>query len=329
MQSTIREDAVNLTTLTIGDGSVIVDRVRSIKEVWIDDAGNNNGKGRVQLNEMSREELYEDYPDPIADISNDAPCFYAIDIIRDTSTEINETRRRIQFRPPADFAYTLEVVGSFLTPRLGDLSDIFINDNAVQNKAFTSTIGNWTQDSGGVLASASSGQTGNGGRYTVGASPSTTLMSLTIGLKKLVIGREYTLTFYSKLETAWNGGIVTVTIGTKTSTYTPTSSFVLQTFTFTPTTTSASIAFTCASTPTQNDILWIDTFDYVEVGVQETYWTEVYPETLVLAALHELEASYRNSEGTNDYMTQIEKKLFGVDDELVHEEAQNIRQMGG
>lgn len=329
LQPTDKSEAIRTATLTIADASYIVDRVRSIKEVWIDDLGSNKSKGRSQLLEMDRSVLYAEWADPIADITNDRPTHYAIDTLRDTALEINETRRRIQFRPPADFAYTLEIKGSFLSPRLGDLSDIFINDNFVDNKAFTSGIGDWTEGSGGVLASTASGQAGNGGRYTVGAAPSTTLMSLTTGLKKLIIGREYTLTFHSQFVTNWDGGIVTVTVDGQTATYTPTSSFVLITFTFTAVATSASIAFTCASAPTQNDILWIDTFDYVETGVQESSWTEIYPEILVLASLHELEGAYRNNEGRNDYMKQINERLDGIDHELVFEEAFNISQMGG
>ena len=329
LQPTNRSQAIESAVLSIGDGAHTFDRCRSIEEVWIDDLGANDGKGKVLLISMDRAQLFDNWADPIADITNARPTHYAPDVLRKVSTEINETRRSVLIRPPTDFAYTIEVKGSFLSPRLGNLSDIFISDDFVDDKIFTGGIGGWTQGSGGVLASTSSGQTGNGGRYTVGASPSTTLMSLTTGLKKLVIGREYTVTFHSQLETNWDGGLVTVTIDGQTATYTPTSSFVLITFTFTAAATSASIAFTCASAPTENDILWIDTFDYVEVGVEETYWTEVYPEALVIASLHELEINYRNKEGTNDYLVQIEKKLKGIDHELVFEEAYGISQMGG
>ena len=328
LQPTNRSLAVETAVLTIGDSDHTFDRCRSIEEVWIDDAGGNENKGKTPLVKMSRAQLFDNWADPVANISNGRPTHYAPDILRDVSTEINETRRRILIRPPVDYAYTIEVKGSFLSPRLGNLSDIFISNDFVDNKAFTGGIGAWTQGSGGVLTSASSGQSGNGGKYVVGATPSTTLMSLTTGLKKLVIGREYTVTFYSKLETNWDGGLVTVTIDGQTATYTPTSSFVLITFTFTAAATSASIAFTCASAPTASDILWIDTFDYVEVGVEETYWTEVYPDALVLASLHELEANYRNREGTKDYLVQIEEKLKGIDHELVFEETYGISQMG-
>lgn len=51
----------------------------------------------------------------------------------------------------------------------------------------------------------------------------------------------------------------------------------------------------------------------------ESYWTEVHPETLVLAALYILEGQYRNSEGMNDWIKQIQMTLTAIDHDSVED----------
>lgn len=142
----------------------------------------------------------------------------------------------------------------------------FTGANKTDNQGFTAGIGDWVQGTGGTLASTAGGQAGNGGRYTVGGAPSTTLMSLVAGLTNLVVGRQYRLTYYMKYETAWNGGNVTCTIDGQTKVTTPTTSYVEQQLDFEAAATTPTIAFTCASGPTTSDILWIDTFELTELS---------------------------------------------------------------
>jgi len=142
----------------------------------------------------------------------------------------------------------------------------FSGANKADNQGFTAGIGDWTQGAGGVLASTAGGQTGNGGQYTVGAAPSTTLPLLNAGLDNLVAGRKYRLTFYSKFLTNWDGGNVTMTIDGQTVVYTPTASFTLVQLDFVAAATTPDIALTCASGPTLADILWIDTFELSEMS---------------------------------------------------------------
>lgn len=60
-----------------------------------------------------------------------------------------------------------------------------------------------------------------------------------------------------------------------------------------------------------------------------TYWTEVHDMTLVWAALYELEMSYRNTEGANDWLAGIERDLIDVDKDTVAQENAQVDQMEG
>ena len=51
-------------------------------------------------------------------------------------------------------------------------------------------------------------------------------------------------------------------------------------------------------------------------NVDENFWSVLYPEVLVMAALRELEIFYRNSEGVRDWTMAIESKLLGIDKDL-------------
>lgn len=142
----------------------------------------------------------------------------------------------------------------------------FSGASKADNQGFTAGIGDWTQGSGGTLASTAGGQTGNGGKYTVGVSPSTTLPLLNAGLDNLVVGRKYRLTFYAKYETAWGGGNLTATIDGQTVVAALTTSFALFQLDFVAAGTTPTISLTCASAPTAADILWIDTFELTELS---------------------------------------------------------------
>ena len=164
---------------------------------------------------------------------------------------------------PTDGDMELYVDTPTNAPTVGEVTggSFFTGVNATDNKGFDAGIGDWVQGAGGVLASTVGGQTANGGEYTVGASPSTALPSLSTGLEPLIIGKTYYIEYYLKYDTAWAGGDVTLTIDGQTVVHTPTTSFVKKTLSFTAVGTDPAISLTCASTPTSGDILWIDTFE--------------------------------------------------------------------
>jgi len=147
--------------------------------------------------------------------------------------------------------------------------ELFVGNNAINNKDFTTDIGDWDALTGGVLTSAAGGQAGNGGKYVVGASPSTSLLKLddALGtvLTYLEVGKKYRIIVYAKKGAAWGGGVVTIKCdGQEKALPVLTADFVMTVFDFTATGTDATITIDCASAPTQNDELWIDTLGFVQ-----------------------------------------------------------------
>lgn len=59
------------------------------------------------------------------------------------------------------------------------------------------------------------------------------------------------------------------------------------------------------------------------------YWTDLQPMILIMSALYQLEVSYRNTEGANDWMLSIEKQITTLDFDNVEQDAVDIDQMGG
>lgn len=54
-----------------------------------------------------------------------------------------------------------------------------------------------------------------------------------------------------------------------------------------------------------------------------SFWSVVHPELLVLATLHQLEVFYRNSQGANDYLSQIMQLVRNLDNDTVSEAIAN------
>lgn len=148
-------------------------------------------------------------------------------------------------------------------------ASLFVGNNATNNKAFTTDIGDWDALTGGTLTSTTGGHTDNGGKYVVGASPSINLLKLddTLGtvLTYLEIGKKYRVTIYAKEGTAWNGGAVTIKCDGQSKVLTGLdTTFKLFVFDFTAAGTDATITIDCASGPTVADELWIDTLEFVQ-----------------------------------------------------------------
>ena len=60
-----------------------------------------------------------------------------------------------------------------------------------------------------------------------------------------------------------------------------------------------------------------------------SFWLQVYPEVLLMAALRMLELFYRNSEGVKDWEAGIGSALSGMDKDAAEEEMAGISEMGG
>ncbi len=61
----------------------------------------------------------------------------------------------------------------------------------------------------------------------------------------------------------------------------------------------------------------------------ENYWTQLYEDILVFATLYKLELSYRNTEGSKDWLNAINSALFGIDADLVDQVSSGDNQMIG
>lgn len=61
----------------------------------------------------------------------------------------------------------------------------------------------------------------------------------------------------------------------------------------------------------------------------KSFWSEVYPSILLKAALYELEAFYRNSEGAKDWDNALRVDISGLDMDAADQESAEINQIGG
>jgi len=61
----------------------------------------------------------------------------------------------------------------------------------------------------------------------------------------------------------------------------------------------------------------------------ENYWSQLYEDILIYAALYKLEGSYRNTEGKNDWLNMLNDAIFGIDLDIAEQEASGRSQMVG
>ena len=66
----------------------------------------------------------------------------------------------------------------------------------------------------------------------------------------------------------------------------------------------------------------------LDTDTSSNIWSELYPDTLVKAALYELEVFYRNTEGANDWLNAIQADLIAAEQLEVFEEIHNKDEMG-
>ena len=199
---------------------------------------------------------------------------------------------------------TIDITGTGIT-----IPSLFIGDNAADNKAFTESIGDWDQLTGGVLTSITGGQAGNGGKYIVGASPSKNLLKLDDAngtvLTNLEAGKRYRISIYAKKGTEWNGGKVTIKCdGQSEELPNLTTEFSQTVFYFTATGADATITIDCGNTPTEGDILWIDTLEFV----QYTGIAGGYTVTLTISATADY---YKNNYLGIKYASEQVDNLWG------------------
>ena len=107
-------------TLTIGDSTWEFADCRSVEWVRIFDTDD----GFFKLTKRTRDWIRQTFNEPVADITQDVPEWYAIDVIRVPITEGKELLRGIIFMPPADKAYRIDLEGLFWSKTLALDADI-------------------------------------------------------------------------------------------------------------------------------------------------------------------------------------------------------------
>jgi hypothetical protein len=61
----------------------------------------------------------------------------------------------------------------------------------------------------------------------------------------------------------------------------------------------------------------------------ESFWSVVHPEVLLMAAMHQVEIMYRNTEGANDWLAAIQQEVVGLGKDFVEEHIAEVDQMEG
>ena len=61
----------------------------------------------------------------------------------------------------------------------------------------------------------------------------------------------------------------------------------------------------------------------------ESFWSVVHPEILLMAAMHQMEIMYRNTEGAKDWLNAINNEVVGLGKDFVEEGIAEVDQMEG
>ena len=67
----------------------------------------------------------------------------------------------------------------------------------------------------------------------------------------------------------------------------------------------------------------------LESDTDESYWSQVHPNVLIMGALREVEVFNRNSQGINDWETAIQLEVGGIAKDFVEEMISDVDQMEG
>ena len=121
LQDTPHSTAELAKTLTIGDSTWEVANLRSIESFWINDTADT---GWSLVTKKPLKWIRNNFSEPVADITNGVPQYWAPDIIRVPVTEGKEKLRGIIFMPPTDGAYSARLDGKYWSKVLSADADI-------------------------------------------------------------------------------------------------------------------------------------------------------------------------------------------------------------
>jgi hypothetical protein len=67
--------------------------------------------------------------------------------------------------------------------------------------------------------------------------------------------------------------------------------------------------------------------DQLTDDTDKSYWSEVHPDVLIMAAMRMVEVVNRNSQGVNDWDMAIANAVSGIGKDLVEEEIAEVTQI--
>lgn len=65
------------------------------------------------------------------------------------------------------------------------------------------------------------------------------------------------------------------------------------------------------------------------IDADVSYWTEQYPDMLILAAMYKLETFYNNREGANGYLEMLNQSLRGLDADIAEQSISQVNRIEG
>lgn len=298
--------------LLTGEYKVTLDKMRSIESVW---ATGTNGK-RVELIKEDLDTLRIEYEKDWDSEDTGSPAYYASGVHRlapsqqqetedsfdgrddykGISFQINEGYDTLIVAPPVDELHTITVFGEFYSPELGldvaAVGGLTLTGLPVADEIITidSTVFTWKAASGGTT------------EITIGA----TIAECLTNAIAIINAHAVTATASSA-----RGTILRITWDTAG-------------------TAGNSIVFT--TTVTLSSIDGSGTLGGSQSGttITESWWTRMEPFALVYATNWFIETSYRNTEGSKDWMNSLMEVLKGVDlDMAMNEGGSQINQMRG
>lgn len=297
-----------------GGYNIVFQDCRSVKEVWM-----ANVDGRFPLEKKALGWIRENYKEDYSALDTGQPLYWAPGVHKLPPSQALSTGssftgyydyetiqfgligyNSVIFVPPADGTYTVNVFGDFFSGTLVDsiksVGDITFTDQPANAETFVIDTTTFTF----VTAAASSDteiQIGSTVALSIAAAVTVVNNKMTT-----VIAADGSDSFTNRLRfTAVTGG-------------SDGNSIVLT----------ESIA-----NATANGMGKLGGTTSGVTKVETSWWSEIYPDALVYAALYSLETFYRNTEGAKDWMNSIRMVIDGIDKDMVEQEVAGLNQIAG
>lgn len=303
-----------IADISSGTYKLLFTDCRAIGEVWI-----ANTDGRVQLTKKSLNWIRTEYGEDYSSLDTGEPLYYAPMVYRLSPSQALLTSSdftgkydyggisfsKIGYKgviivPPADGTYTVNVFGLFFSGTLVD------SIKAVGDMTF-------------------SGQPSNAETFLLDTTTFTFVTASAATDAEIKIGTD-TDASITAAAIVINNKMTTIVAGNGSDSFT------------------ARLRITAVDGGVDgNSIVFTEDLSNVTINgsgvlggttpgvdkLENSYWSDVYPEVLIYSALWAIESFYRNREGMRDWESAIRVYLDGIDMDIVEQEIVGIDQMIG